>query len=434
MAEAQSGTGQLQEQKKGLLIAVSASVDKIISHFGAARNLVQKAQLGDSRLSPDVGHLVLTTLCPALHALVADGLKPFRKDLITGQRRSSPWSVVEASVKPGASSRALGTLYGQVSRLGPLSSSRSRFHAFILGLLNTKQLELWFSSLQEDAGLLSLLYLPTGFLSLARGGCPALSTELLLLLQPLSVLTFHLDLLFEHHHHLPLGPPPPAAAAPGSPPALQQTVHAVLHWGGRLAQSLRGASGETPPGPSAPASAPTPGSWWEQLTQASRVYASGGTEGFPLPRWRSWRPGTAAGGPQERPVPAEDTAPGRGVWLGRLFGVPGGLTETDGGTVKSRRPSSWLPPTVSVLALVKRGAPPEPLSPPEELEASTAGVVQTHRAVRALCDHTAAGPDQLSFRRGEVLRVVATVDEDWLRCGQNGVEGLVPVGYTSLVL
>lgn len=48
-----------------------------------------------------MGHLVLTTLCPALHALVADGLKPFRKDLITGQRRSSPWSVVEASVKPG---------------------------------------------------------------------------------------------------------------------------------------------------------------------------------------------------------------------------------------------------------------------------------------------------------------------------------------------
>lgn len=48
-----------------------------------------------------MGHLVLTTLCPALHALVADGLKPFKKDLITGQRRSSPWSVVEASVKPG---------------------------------------------------------------------------------------------------------------------------------------------------------------------------------------------------------------------------------------------------------------------------------------------------------------------------------------------
>ncbi|XP_046277517.1 AP-4 complex accessory subunit RUSC1 isoform X3 [Marmota monax] len=431
MAEAQSGTGQLQEQKKGLLIAVSASVDKIISHFGAARNLVQKAQLGDSRLSPDVGHLVLTTLCPALHALVADGLKPFRKDLITGQRRSSPWSVVEASVKPGSSS-SLGSLYSQVSRLAPLSSSRSRFHAFILGLLNTKQLELWFSSLQEDAGLLSLLYLPTGFFSLARGGCPSLSTELLLLLQPLSVLTFHLDLLFEHHHHLPLGQPQ-APAPPGPPPALQQTVQAVLHWGGRLAQSLRGTSGEGAPNPSPPPSPPTPVSWWEQLTQASRVYASGGTEGFPLPPWGPRRQGPAAEGTQERPLPAEEVAPGRSVWLGRLFGVPGVPTETENGALKSRRPSSWLPPTVSVLALVKRGAPVETPSP-EELVASVPSMAQAHRAVRALCDHTAAGPDQLSFRRGEVLRVIATVDEDWLRCGRDGMEGLVPVGYTSLVL
>ncbi|XP_061269012.1 AP-4 complex accessory subunit RUSC1 isoform X4 [Bos javanicus] len=433
MAEAQSGTGQLQEQKKGLLIAVSASVDKIISHFGAARNLVQKAQLGDSRLSPDVGHLVLTTLCPALHALVADGLKPFRKDLITGQRRSSPWSVVEASVKPGSSTRSLGTLYSQVSRLAPLRSSRSRFHAFILGLLNTKQLELWFSSLQEDAGLLSLLYLPTGFFSLARAGCPSLSTELLLLLQPLSVLTFHLDLLFEHHHHLPLGPPQ-APPPPGSPPALQQTVQAVLHWGGRLAQSLRGASGEAPPGPSAPSSSPSRCSWWEQLTQASRVYASGGAEGLPLPRWGSRRTQTAAEATQERSPHTEEAAPGRGVWLGRLFGVPGGLAETESGAPKSRRPSSWLPPTVSVLALVKRAAPPEAPSSPKELEVSEPSTVQTHRAVRALCDHTAAGPDQLSFQRGEVLRVIATVDEDWLRCGRDGAEGLVPVGYTSLVL
>uniref|UniRef100_A0A663M5D4 RUN domain-containing protein n=1 Tax=Athene cunicularia TaxID=194338 RepID=A0A663M5D4_ATHCN len=59
------------------------------------------AQLGDSRLSPDVGYLLLHTLCPALYALVEDGLKPFQKDVITGQRKNSPWSVVEASVKTG---------------------------------------------------------------------------------------------------------------------------------------------------------------------------------------------------------------------------------------------------------------------------------------------------------------------------------------------
>ncbi|XP_012870489.1 PREDICTED: RUN and SH3 domain-containing protein 1-like [Dipodomys ordii] len=226
-------------------------------------------------------------------------------------------------------------------------------------------------------GLLSLLYLPTGFLSLARGGCPSLSTELLLLLQPLSVLTFHLDLLFEHHHHLPLGPSQ-APAPPGPPPALQQTVQAMLHWGGRLAQSFRGSAGEAAPDPSAASNAPTSGSWWEQLTQASRVYASGGTQGFPLPRWGGPRNHeTVAESTQERPLPAEQAAPGRGVWLGRLFGVPGGLTEAESGAFKSRRPSSWLPPTVSVLALVKRGTPPE--TPPEELVASTASTVQAHR-------------------------------------------------------
>uniref|UniRef100_A0A8C9NCD0 RUN domain-containing protein n=1 Tax=Serinus canaria TaxID=9135 RepID=A0A8C9NCD0_SERCA len=69
-----------------------------------ARNLVQKAQLGDSRLNPDVGHLLLHTLCPALYALVEDGLKPFQKDVITGQRKNSPWSVVEASVKTARAS------------------------------------------------------------------------------------------------------------------------------------------------------------------------------------------------------------------------------------------------------------------------------------------------------------------------------------------
>ncbi|XP_051849824.1 AP-4 complex accessory subunit RUSC1 isoform X4 [Antechinus flavipes] len=427
MAEAKQGPGQLQEEKKGLLIAVSASVDKIISHFGAARNLVQKAQLGDSRLSPDVGHLVLTTLCPALHALVADGLKPFRKDLITGQRRSNPWSVVEASVKPGSCTHSLGNLYNQVSRLTPLSSSRSRFHAFILGLLNTKQLEIWFSNLQEDTGLLSLLYLPTAFFSLARGGCPSLSTELLLLLQPLSVLTFHLDLLFEHHHHLPLGPPHPPSP-PGPPPALQQTVQAVLGWGERLAQSLRGGTGEAPQGPS-----PTSG-WWEQLTQASRVYASGGVEGFPLPRWGSRKQGVPMESTKESPPPGDEPVQARRMWLGRLFGVPAGPADTDCGPLKSRRPSSWLPPAVSVLALVRKGGPPEPASPPEELEVPAPSELPVQRAVRALCDHTAAGPDQLSFRRGEVLRVVSTVDEDWLRCGRDGAEGLVPVGYTSLIL
>ncbi|NXD29608.1 FPPS synthase, partial [Spelaeornis formosus] len=96
-----------------------------------------QAQLGDSRLNPDVGYLLLHTLCPALYALVEDGLKPFQKDVITGQRKNSPWSVVEASVKTGEgpNTRALHSLCWHVAGLAPLSSTRQKFHAFILGLL-----------------------------------------------------------------------------------------------------------------------------------------------------------------------------------------------------------------------------------------------------------------------------------------------------------
>ena len=52
--------------------------------------------------------MLLHTLCPALYGLVEDGLKPFQKDVITGQRRNSPWSVVEASVKTGRCGKTLG--------------------------------------------------------------------------------------------------------------------------------------------------------------------------------------------------------------------------------------------------------------------------------------------------------------------------------------
>ncbi|NXC24904.1 RUSC1 protein, partial [Campylorhamphus procurvoides] len=272
-----------------LLVAVSSAVDKVIAHFSTARNLVQKAQLGDSRLSPDVVYLLLHTLCPALYALVEDGLKPFQKDVITGQRKNSPWSVVEASVKTGPNTRSLHSLCWHVAGLAPLSTTRQKFHAFILGLLNNKQLELWISHLQKSPGVISVLYSPTAFFALSQGPLPHLADELLLLIQPLSVLTFHLDLLFEHHHlsvdvrplshHSPPargaacleGPdatledemPPDALGRVGcaggstrarsqvamdglvpAPPvgaALHQTLQHVLRWGDQLSRALLGA-------------------------------------------------------------------------------------------------------------------------------------------------------------------------------------------------
>ncbi|XP_063001837.1 AP-4 complex accessory subunit RUSC1 isoform X1 [Elgaria multicarinata webbii] len=550
-ADADHVSAQLREQKKALLVAVSASVDKIVAHFSTARNLVQKAQLGDSRLSPDVGYLVLSTLCPALRALVSDGLKPFQKDVITGQRPSSPWSVVEASAKPGPHARSLNALYWRVSRLAPLRSNQQRFHAFILGLLNMKQLEQWFAQLQRNSELISALYFPTAFLVLSQGFCRRWSEELLLLLQPLSMLTFQLDLLFEHHH-LPLDARPMAsqAATPTEPPAgsrkaaepsrpdfprrqvplagqaegpvaqsspLHQPQEGVplhqrlLQWGDRLTYTLRGREASLKPEPRAQAekgeAEEKPRSWWEQLSQPAGAHTNAsGQEGFSSTHWtklrlalgeavkeghsgageaaanpdtcpQTPRPGEShAGAPKQAPssgapgslpdggaarqpettppsagksgpagaqeadgTPDGGDTPGsrKGQRLGWLFGAncPGASNEPDLFGPKYRRPSSWLPPTMNVLALVMKTSPAEKSWQEESWEHNgPPDPLQAYRAVRALCDHAGSGTDHLSFRKGDILQVLDTVDEDWIQCCQGDRRGLVPVGYTSLIL
>ncbi|XP_048785269.1 AP-4 complex accessory subunit RUSC1 [Lagopus muta] len=570
--------GVLAEQKKALLIAVSTAVDKVIAHFSSARNLVQKAQLGDSWLSPDVGYLLLHTLCPALYGLVEDGLKPFQKDVITGQRRNSPWSVVEASVKTGPNARSLHNLCWRVAGLAPLSSTRQKFHAFILGLLNTKQLEQWVSHLQNSPGVISVLYFPTAFFALSQGPLPHLADELLLLLQPLSVLTFHLDLLFEHHHlsvdirplsrrmesppspahrfaqgasqplegqngaagasledELPpdtLGRAPAAEESPRSHcqaavhsplpglqvgAALQQTFQHVLRWGDQLSRAFLGA--DSFPGAVRPEAGPwdtgaAPSSWWAQLSQASRIYTAPSKERFPFVWWTKLRtaagdssPGQAArpqtpprepkgtelqllqtkaipelsspnssssadtsatsspedlvllagAGPAAGEKPAASPQPGasrsqaappdpgacspgpdRGSWLGRLFGASSPSARSsppspDAISVRSRRPSSWLAPSSRVLAVVVKGLA-EKSRAPEQPEKQLPDSPQSHRAVRALCDHTGAADGHLSFQKGDILQLLSTVDEDWIRCCHGNSTGLVPVSYTSLIL
>uniref|UniRef100_A0A803VVW7 RUN domain-containing protein n=1 Tax=Ficedula albicollis TaxID=59894 RepID=A0A803VVW7_FICAL len=362
-----------------LLVAVSSAVDKVIAHFSTARNVVQKAQLGDSRLNPDVGYLLLHTLCPALYALVEDGLKPFQKDVITGQRKNSPWSVVEASVKTGPNTRSLHSLCWHVAGLAPLSSTRQKFHAFILGLLNIKQLELWISHLQKSPGVISVLYSPTAFFALSQGPLPHLADELLLLIQPLSVLTFHLDLLFEHHHlsvdvrplsrrlESPLSPRPGAASreaqgaaardsledetppdalgrvggtggstrarsqatmgglvpAPPVGAALQQTWQHVLRWGDQLSRTLLGS--DTPPeghGPEEGTGGTGAGlsGWWGQLSQSSRIYTAPSKEKFPLVWWTKLR--AAAGDPSPGQAVQSQTSRGTELQLLQTKAVP----------------------------------------------------------------------------------------------------------------
>lgn len=60
-------------------------------------------------MSPNVGHLILKYLCPAVRDILSDGLKAYVLDMIIGQRRNIPWSVVEASTQLGMEDVLCGT-------------------------------------------------------------------------------------------------------------------------------------------------------------------------------------------------------------------------------------------------------------------------------------------------------------------------------------
>ncbi|XP_016898650.1 iporin isoform X3 [Cynoglossus semilaevis] len=186
-------------QKRALVKAVNTAIDLIVAHFGTSRDPDVKAKLGNSWVSPNIGHLILKYLCPALHDVLQDGLKPYVLDLIIGQRRCQPWSLVEASTQLGPSTRVLHSLFSKVSQFPELNNTNMRINAFIFGLLNLKSLEFWFTHLHTHEDIIDAHYNRWGLLPLSWGPCRPLFQELLLLLQPLSLLPFDLDLLFEPH-------------------------------------------------------------------------------------------------------------------------------------------------------------------------------------------------------------------------------------------
>uniref|UniRef100_A0A8C6PNH5 RUN domain-containing protein n=1 Tax=Nothobranchius furzeri TaxID=105023 RepID=A0A8C6PNH5_NOTFU len=83
-----------------LIGAVGAAVEAILAQFSSSRTIVQKALSGDSAVNPSLGRLVLQCLCPALHNLLTDGLKPHQSDLIAGRRPNSAWGLVQATARP----------------------------------------------------------------------------------------------------------------------------------------------------------------------------------------------------------------------------------------------------------------------------------------------------------------------------------------------
>ncbi|XP_051812909.1 uncharacterized protein rusc1 isoform X2 [Acanthochromis polyacanthus] len=494
------------QEKKALVSAVSVAVEAVLAQFSSSRTVVQKslsvneALSGDSTINPSLGRLVLQCLCPALHSLLTDGLKPHQSDLIAGRRPNSAWGLVQASTRPGPKTQALFNLQVRVGELPQLRQSKQRFNAFLLGLLNTKLLDTWLSHLQSCSDVLETFYRPSSFMRLSLTSCQPLFEELLLVLQPLSLLTFNLDLLFQHHHLEPDSPRPDASSPPLQDAGLQAAVKTCPSKpsGGRYMESLSDVNFGSPEHqagkdvkPSAdsgstdavkasvPLAQTSPQLLWVQEKEMGGLLPPNIEEdSFAQQAGQAIQQGWGAvvrwGGrlsqnlaelsqtalkkddvkadlPDLQAQTGSDyTAVSGGPqvpWgLGRLFGASRSPSSPTGPTPPTRRPSQWLAPGVTALTRMvsSSSSPMLRRTPelPEEIQAEPVKDVDAVerkdkprplRSVRTLCDHSGTG-SELSFLKGEELVVLGGVDQDWIRCRQGDREGLVPIGYTSLIM
>ncbi|ERL95179.1 hypothetical protein D910_12448 [Dendroctonus ponderosae] len=243
-------------QKRSLINGVLDAVEQVMKYFSPASNQQELNALGDSSVNPASAKLALSTLCPALYAVLSDGLKPCLETSF-GAINNSVWQVVEASSQQGPLTKALNDLVMRINSedvisegLGNLrkpisysnlaqkpnnfiqifteiSESKAqlnpvlpmpkmqelylvqfqyvifavKFNAFIFGLLNVRSLDAWTSYLRTRESVLKKHYTADSVLVLSLTGGTNLRTMLdsmVAALQPLAFLPFQFDLLFEY--------------------------------------------------------------------------------------------------------------------------------------------------------------------------------------------------------------------------------------------
>ncbi|VVC92546.1 unnamed protein product [Leptidea sinapis] len=176
-------------QKRALVSNVTDAVEMLIQHFSRATDQAELAFLGDSKNSPACAKIALNALCPALYAIFRDGLRE-SIDTSFGAVDNSVWQMVEATAR-------------QVLRINSedaVTEGLVKFNAFILGLLNSQSVDAWVSYVRTRESILAKHYDPDSLVLAGCVGeprCRALLDTLLASLEPLRLLPFTLDLMFE---------------------------------------------------------------------------------------------------------------------------------------------------------------------------------------------------------------------------------------------
>ncbi|XP_071444579.1 uncharacterized protein [Hetaerina americana] len=178
--------------QRSLLVDLSGKRALAQAVVGAVEQLCKNVGTGP-RAATAMADLATKTLCPALHDLLADGLKA-SIDTVFGPVTNSPWRIAEAS--GGSQHKDYMDLVMRLNGEEKLKDGKMKFNAFIIGLLNTHALESWFLQLCKQDEVISKHYCPDGFMALAATATRGLTGHIGVALGSLSSLNLRLPLLY----------------------------------------------------------------------------------------------------------------------------------------------------------------------------------------------------------------------------------------------
>ncbi|XP_022127260.2 uncharacterized protein LOC111001624 isoform X6 [Pieris rapae] len=456
-------------QKRALVSNVTDAVEMLIQHFSSATDQAELAFLGDSKQSPTCAKIALNALCPALYAIFRDGLKE-NIETSFGAVNNSVWQMVESTARQGPITKSLNELVLRINSEDAVTEGLVKFNAFILGLLNAQSVDAWVSYVRTRESILAKHYDPDSLILAGCVGeprCRALLDTLLASLEPLRLLPFSLDLMFEmrelHRSFKRIESDMRAASRLDTSGEEQWRPSSVNSCGsGNTAQGSNNSGGKfrklqlkwemmsnaespvTPPSETSPAAArgskiPRPvSSPVRPQAPALPSPAKNTLRGIPVavrkgapptistPRTQTTQRGVGNKKPPQaanRIIPDtkrnifEKARTNQRIDKNAKKAPTSRVDQAQGPSGVSPRPSS-LP--------YGRAAPPATPRRAASSSAARAHTQQKHKYVRTLWHRLPSDSGHLAFNEGERLRLILEVDDQYLLCCRGEQKGLVP--------
>lgn len=488
--ERQSREMELYNEKRELVLALKSSIQLVLQH--CARSKMNMSKHNDGSSAPDINQLVLTHICPAVEALVKDGMKSHSHGWVVGRVKNTPWIVIQATTQLGPGTRALNELYNAICVAGLQSNHSVRFRAFVMGLLNNNLLPDWLEHCYDHPNIIRKYYESCAFLNLCNSEpYTELFQELLVAVRHLSKFPFHLDYFYESRLLMVEAQRKHDIDAQGGQEMLDRNVKGVL------SQLVSQRNGSQTDGNSSQEEEPRKltssvwsfvGKMKNYATQSSADQSRGvneGRSGSPLSPGRgqgegepaenvkdsnfdqsilsdgssetgwsiSWIRGFANTVPsskdnQDNTTGSPSQKPSAKTW-GEVFKSArwqkfgSGLSQMvpkmkwKDTTTTSEAPSCETMPTPPLYERHISGCAGSPSPRESDKEGPKGAEMETYSRIRSQvktrCHYVSLNQGELSFMKGDILTVKGQPSDEWLHCALGTESGLVHIDYIQEV-